>query len=167
MIQKSSPLSDVFAAPKNVLVGAQVLYIRNEGEELTVKCHFNFVGIGKVFCKEPCDAANSLSWVLGTGTLGGPLNFQFTGSQTNSEVSVTFRRLSRADSGLYTCGLVGALVQSKQVRVVVHGESPSLASTVTRGYEGLIIFAALQCPADGITVNRLQLHQGIIMISKL
>lgn len=155
----SSLLADIFAAPKNILVGAQVIYRRNEGEELTVRCRFNFAGIGKIFCKEPCDVADSLFWLPDRGTVGGPFSFRFTGSQTNSEVSVTFRRLNKADNALYVCGLVGQFTKStQQVIVVVNGEFLSLASTVISAYGGLVIFAAVQCLAGGITVNRLMLN---------
>lgn len=145
-ISMFSLLADVFSAPNNLLVGAQIVYRRMEGEELTIKCLFNFEGIAKVFCKDPCDVANSLFWLPIQGTTGGPVNFQFTGSQTRSEVSVTFRRLTKADSALYTCGLIGQFQRSqKQVAVVVNGEFPNLALTVIRFYGGTIIFAALQC----------------------
>lgn len=157
-IQMFSLLADVFAAPKNISVGAQMVISRNEGEELTVRCLFNFVGISKVFCKEPCNEDNTLLWLPGTGTIGGPLSFQFTESQTNNKVSVTFRRLTKADSALYFCGLIGVYTRStQQVRIVVNGEFPSSVLTVIRGYGGLSI-AALQCPAGGITANSKQFH---------
>lgn len=106
-----------------------MIYNRIEGEELTVRCLFNYEGISKIFCKEPCDVANSLFWFPGR-TLGGPFSFQFTRGQTNREVSVTFRRLTKADSALYSCGLIGSFVRSnQQITVVVKGEFPSLAVT--------------------------------------
>lgn len=117
-------LAYVLAAREDVLVGAQIVYRRIVGAELTVKCLFNFVGNTKVFCKEPCDVASALGWLPGKGIVGGPFSFQFTEGQTGSEVSVTFRRLTKADSALYHCGLIGQLGQSMQQFkvIVVDGE---------------------------------------------
>lgn len=124
-------LADVLAAREDVLLGAQIVYSRIEGAELTIKCLFNFVGNTKVFCKEPCEVANALVWLLGTAAVGGPFSFQFTGSQTGSEVSVTFRRLTKADSALYRCGLIGPLKDSTQVKVIVVDGELRLLTVIT------------------------------------
>lgn len=125
-------LADVLAAREDVLVGAQIVYSRIEGAELTVTCLFNFVGNAKVFCKEPCGVTNALIWQLGTGTVGGPFSFQFTRSQTRREVSVTFRQLTKADSALYRCVLIGQSGGSlQQVTVIVVDGELRLLTVIT------------------------------------
>lgn len=124
--------ADVLAAREDVLVGAQIHYNQIEGAELTVTCLFNFVEIAKVFCKEPCGKANILFWQLGKAAVGGPFSFQFTEGQTGSEVSVTFRRLTKADSGLYRCVLFGQSVWSlQQVTVIVVDGELRLLTVIT------------------------------------
>lgn len=123
-------LADVLAAREDVLVGAQIYYTRTEGAELTVRCLFNFEGNTKFFCKEPC-VTNVLGWRLGRA-VGGPFSFQVTGSQTGREVSVTFRRLTKADSALYRCVLVGQSVWSmQQVTVIVVDGELRLLTVIT------------------------------------
>lgn len=124
-------LADVLTAREDVLVGAQIVYSRIEGAELTVRCLFNFVGNTKFFCKEPC-VTNILGWRLGTAAVGGPFSFQVTGSQTGREVSVTFRRLTKADSALYRCVLIGQSVWSmQQVTVIVVDGELRLLTVIT------------------------------------
>lgn len=124
MIQLSSLLTNVSAAPEDVLVGAQIVYSQTEGAQLTVRCLFDFPGNAKAFCREPCDVARTLFWRPGEGAVGGPFSFHVTEGQTSGEVSVTFERLTKADSALYRCALTGPLgpsVQGVEV-IVVNGE---------------------------------------------
>lgn len=67
---------------------------------------------------------------LGLGLIGpsvsraptGTFSFGFTGSQTGRAVSVTFRRLTKADSGVYRCGLYGRDSYQHIEVIVVDGE---------------------------------------------
>lgn len=119
---------NVSPALRDLLAGAQIIvYTQTEGASLTVRCSVSFVGGRKFFCKEPCErilVGPSISGPPITAAPTGTFSFGFTGSQTGRAVSVTFRQLTRADSGLYRCGSYGRGRDSYQhiEVIVVDGE---------------------------------------------
>lgn len=108
-------------ALRDLLVGAQIIvYTQTEGAALTVQCSVNFVGGRKFFCREPCEQERILIGPSVSRAPTGTFSFGFTGSQTGGAVSVTFRQLSKADSGLYRCGSYGGGRDSyQQIEVIV------------------------------------------------
>lgn len=118
---------NVSPALRDLLVGAQIIvYTQTEGAALTVQCSVSVVGGRKFFCREPCEQESILIGPSVSTAPTGAFSFEFTGSQTEKEVSVTFRQLTRADSGLYRCGSYGGGRDSyRQIEViVVDGEFP-------------------------------------------
>lgn len=117
---------NVSPALRDLLVGAQIIvYTQTEGAALTVQCSVSFVEGRKFFCKEPCEQDRILIGPSVSKAPTGTFSFGFTGSQTGRAVSVTFRQLTKADSGLYRCGWYGGGRDSYQhiEVIVVDGES--------------------------------------------
>lgn len=114
---------NVSPALRDLLVGAQiVVYTQTEGAALTVRCSVNFVGRRRFFCKEPCEEGRVLIGPSLSRVATGTFSFGFTGSQTGRVVSVTFRQLTKADSGLYRCGSYDGISYQQIEVFAVDGE---------------------------------------------
>uniref|UniRef100_A0A3P9II57 Ig-like domain-containing protein n=1 Tax=Oryzias latipes TaxID=8090 RepID=A0A3P9II57_ORYLA len=88
------------------LVDAETnIYTKREGEDITVGCNLTFTGSRKLLCKEICEG-NILIDTYRDEDQRGRYSIKYEYRYLKSSVlHVTITKLTKSDSGLYTCEL--------------------------------------------------------------
>uniref|UniRef100_A0A3P9LUL3 Immunoglobulin domain-containing protein n=1 Tax=Oryzias latipes TaxID=8090 RepID=A0A3P9LUL3_ORYLA len=92
---------------RDSLVDAETnIYTKHEGEDITVRCNLTFTGSRKLLCKETCEEGNILIDTYRDEDQRGRYSIKYEYRYLKSSVvHVTITKLTKSDSGLYTCEL--------------------------------------------------------------
>uniref|UniRef100_A0A3B3HDX5 Immunoglobulin domain-containing protein n=1 Tax=Oryzias latipes TaxID=8090 RepID=A0A3B3HDX5_ORYLA len=100
--------------PSDSLVDAETnIYTKREGEDITIRCNLTFSGSRKLLCKETCEEGNILIETYGDEDQRGRYSIKYEYRYIRSSfLDVTITKLTKSDSGLYTCSSSVAVIHS-------------------------------------------------------
>ncbi|XP_067449828.1 myb-like protein U [Thunnus thynnus] len=86
------------------LINAEIpIFIRTEGQSITVPCHFTYTGSRKYFCKDECE--EYILEMYDVRDRIGRYIMEYKNTRAGSRLDVTITQLTKSDSGRYRCGL--------------------------------------------------------------
>lgn len=105
----------LFPAELCGLISAQVISVTgNEGQGITVRCHFSISGSRKFFCKGNCNPGNVLIETSEEKAQKGKFSIEYGGTVSYPVLFVTIKPLTKSDAGRYKCVVSGFFVSSEQ-----------------------------------------------------
>uniref|UniRef100_A0A3P9K8Q1 Immunoglobulin domain-containing protein n=1 Tax=Oryzias latipes TaxID=8090 RepID=A0A3P9K8Q1_ORYLA len=112
---------------RDSLVDAETnIYTKREGEDITVRCYLTFSGSRKLLCKETCEEGNILINTTSNEDQRGRYSIKYEYHLIGSSIlDVTITKLTKSDSGLYTCELKKMLSPDSEdnfIIIVTKGE---------------------------------------------